>query len=412
MTSLGSRTAASLAATALALVVACRHAPRGGEPARAPALVLISIDGFRADYLDRFPTPTLRALARRGVRADALVPVFPAKTFPNHYSMVTGLFPAHHGIVSNRFVDPSDGRLFAYSDTNAVRDGRWWGGEPIWVTAERQGRRAAAFFWPGSEAAIGAVRPSVWKRYDDRVPNADRVDSVLAWLSLPDDRRPDLVALYFSDVDTWGHERGPDSPEVAAAAAHVDTMLARLLRGLERRGLADRVNVVVVSDHGMITTSRARVVLLDDYADTARVRRIEMGEFVALEPRDGDVEALMRVLARVPHVRFFRRHETPERWRYRDNRRIASVVGVADDGWTFTTRRSLPRIAASGGGHGYDPASPEMGGLFVAAGPAFRQGVRAPAFGAVHVYEILCAALGLSPAPNDGSRDSVRAVLR
>jgi predicted AlkP superfamily pyrophosphatase or phosphodiesterase len=406
------RSAAWLA-PALLVLAACGGPPRAATPRAARALVLISIDGFRWDYLDRGITPNLTALAARGVRAR-MVPTFPTKTFPQHYTIVTGVHPGRHGIVGNNFVDASDGARFRFSDSTSARQSRWWGAEPIWVTAERQGVRSASFFWPGSDVEIAGVRPSRYKNYDGSVPDSNRVDTVLAWLSLPLEQRPRVVSLYFSEVDSWGHERGPDSPELERALRAVDTMIGRLVVGLARAGLGDQVDVVVVADHGMAPTSERRVVLLDDYADTNLVRLIEAGALVLMETRGVTADSVLRLLASAPHVTLYRRDLLPAAWRYPPTSRVPAIVGVAEEGWTFTTRAALARRRNrfNGGDHGYDPALRSMHVLFVAAGPSFRPGVVAEPFTNVHVYELLCAMLGLRPAPNDGSLDSVRALLR
>ncbi len=395
--------AALLSGVACASVPAPAQQPQQATPPDQ-AVVLVSLDGFRADYLDRMPVPNLRRLAARGVRARWMIPSFPTLTFPNHYTIVTGLRPARHGVVGNTMVDPADGARFRIGDTAAVRASRWWGGEPLWVTVERQGARAASFFWVGSEAEIGGVRPSIWKRYDGAVPNAERVDSVLAWLELPEAERPRFITLYFSDTDDAGHRFGPDAPQLAAAAARVDSALGRLLDGLRSRGLQDRVNVIVVSDHGMAPTSPERRVVLDDYVDRNAVDAVALGAFVALNPRGMSSDSLRRLLAEAPHLRLYPRDGTPERWHYRDNPRIPALVGVMDDGWYLVTRAMLAaeREPRPGGSHGYDANAVSMRAIFVAAGPALRRGVTVPAFENVHVYELICAILGVQPAANDG----------
>jgi len=397
---------------AVAAAAACAPRSPGGTNAgagRDAIVLLVSIDGLRFDYIDREPAPNLKRLASRGVRARWMEPSFPTQTFPNHYTIVTGLRPARSGMVNNTFYDPRLGR-FRYTDTAAASRPGFWQGEPIWVTAARQGRRTAAFFWPGSDVEIGGVRPERWKRYDGDVPNADRVDSVLSWLALPAGERPSLVTLYFSD---YGHENGPDSPELRAAVAHIDSVMGRLMDGLEARGLDDVVNIIVVSDHGMIPLSNDRVVRLDEYLDTLTVQQINLGQFIALAPRDNDTSALMRRLRGVPHLHAYRADSTPERWHYRGNPRIAPVVGVMDAGWTLSTTGWLQRQRRPlGGGHGFDPADSLIKASFIAAGPAFPRGRVVAPFSNVHVYELLCLILGLPPAPNDGSADSVRALLR
>jgi predicted AlkP superfamily pyrophosphatase or phosphodiesterase len=397
---------------ALAATAAGAIAPRRSPPPRPP-LILVSFDGFRWDYLDRGLTPNLSRLAEAGVRARALVPSFPTKTFPNHYTLVTGLLPEHHGIVDNTVKDPVTGALFHAGDSLAARDARWWGGEPIWVTAERQGTRAAAMFWPGSEAPIAGFRPTYWRRYDARVPDSARVDQVLAWLDLPDAQRPAVLLLYLSDTDDVGHRYGPDGPQMADAIRQVDAMVGRLVEGLRARGLEGRANLVFVSDHGMEAIDTTRVVVLDDYLDPRAVELLTAGPLLAFNPRPGLQDSVERAAARIPHAHIYRRQETPERWRYRDNPRIAAFVGVADAGWQVLERLPLrirPQLF-TGGSHGYDPTDAAMAGILVAAGPAFRRGVVLDPLGNVNVYGLLCRAAGLASAPNDGSPDSVAAFF-
>lgn len=398
-----------------ALALAACGPPRAPEPEPLPALILISLDGFRADYLDRGVTPHLSALAARGVRARWLAPTFPAKTFPQHYTIVTGLYPGRHGIIANNFVDRSDGVWFRIGDTTAVRQPRWWGGEPIWVTAERQGGRAFSLMWPGSEAPIAGRRPSRVQRYDEDIRAAARVDSVLAWLALPASDRPRLITAYFEDLDWAGHEKGPDAPETDAALQRLDAELGRLFAGIERLGRRD-VNIIVVSDHGMQATSLQQVVLVTDLVDTAQVRVIELGAYILLDVKGtGDPAAVLAALRRSPHLRVFRDSATPPGWRLPAGPRVPAIVGVPEDGWLLLANdsvRARRRSRPNGGEHGYAPESPAMRALFIAAGPAFRRGVVVEPFTNIHVYELLAAVLGVPAAPNDGSLDSVRALLR
>ncbi|MDZ7307740.1 MAG: ectonucleotide pyrophosphatase/phosphodiesterase [candidate division KSB1 bacterium] len=264
----------------------------------APTVILISIDGFRHDYLDRAAAPNLQRLARNGVRAHGMIPAFPSKTFPNHYTLVTGLYPEHHGIVSNTMLDPEGKARFRISDRAAVEDSRWWGGEPLWVTAQKQGQLTATYFWVGSEAEILGTRPAYWKRYAHNTPNRARVAQVLAWLDLPKPQRPTLITLYFSTVDEAGHEFGPDSPEVMQAVAAIDTVIGTLLEGLAARDIFQQVNLIIVSDHGMAATSAGRVIHLDDYLDLQQVDVIDWTPVLALLPRPGEEEAVYQKLCR------------------------------------------------------------------------------------------------------------------
>jgi predicted AlkP superfamily pyrophosphatase or phosphodiesterase len=401
----------------LAICSACSgqsHVAGRQQPSSDDAVVIVGLDGFHPSYLDRMPSRNLRELAREGVRARWMIPVFPTLTFPNFYSMATGLYPEHHGIVSNTIKDPVLGR-FALRDTGAVRDPRWWGGEPIWATAVKQGKRAATYFWPGSEAPIGGVRPTYYKRFSARVPNAERVRQVLEWLSLPADSAPALVTLYLGDVDDAGHEFGPQSAGTDSAIARVDRAVGELLRGLEQRGLERRVNVIVVSDHGMAEMKPGQLIYLDDYVDTATVEVIDLGPVVSLSGRAGNDEQVYRRLRGAhPHLRVYRKAEVPARYHYREHHRVPAIIGVTDEGWMVTARgrvRSRGTGQLPRGHHGYPPDVPSMRALFLARGPAFAQGVVVEPFENVHVYSLLTHVLGLTPAQTDGSLDSIKAVL-
>ena len=384
--------------------------PAHGQPADQ-VVVLIALDGFHPSYLDRRPSRHLRELARDGVRARWLAPVFPALTFPNFYSIATGLYPEHHGIVSNTIRDSVFGR-FALRDTIAVRDPRWWGGEPIWVTAVKRGRRAATYFWPGSEAPIGGVRPTYYRTFAE-VPNDEQVRQVLEWLSLPEDSALSLITLYLGDVDQAGHEFGPDAPETDSAIARVDSAVGALMEGIEQQGRGGRVNLVVVSDHGMASVAPERVLYLEDLIDTASVDVVELGTVLSLWPRGVPADEVVRRLSQAPHLKVYRKSEIPERFHYRANSRIPPIIAIADEGWMVTVRasasgagRQLPR-----GMHGYPPEIPSMRAIFIARGPAFRKGIVVEPFQNIHIYPLLAQVLGLEPAPGDGKLDSVRAVL-
>ena len=374
-------------------------------PAQPPATVLISFDGFRADYLERPGAIRLRALAARGARLERLLPSFPSKTFPNHHTIATGLYPEHHGLVANTMRDPAIAERFTIGDTLVARDPRWWGGEPIWATAERQGVRSASLFWPGGDYEIAGRRPTYYRPYDGRVPDTARVLQVLDWLALPADRAPRFVALYFSTTDDAGHAHGPASPQVDSAIAHVDALLGRLEDGLTARGLRERVNLVIVSDHGMTAIDSTRLIHLDDYLDLSTVEVVDWMPVTALTPRPGDEAAVYaRLHGAHPHLTVFRKEAVPDRFHYRAHPRITPLVLLADEGWTITSRERARRLPPPRGGtHGYDPALPSMGALFVAAGPGIRPGVRLGPLPNVEVYALLAHLLGIAPAPHDGT---------
>lgn len=409
-----------LLACLLLLLAACSGT---SAPRRAPtpaadatnALLLVSIDGFRADYLDRGVTPRLAALAADGVRADAMRPAFPSLTFPNHYTLVTGLYPDHHGIVHNRMDGDDEKERFVYNDASTTADPRWWGGEPIWVTAERQGLRSATMYWPGSDAVIAGVRPSYWKTFDRDFSIQDRVATVLGWFDLPPAQRPTFFTLYFEQVDRTGHDHGPDSPEVTAALAQIDAALGRLLDGLAQRGLGDKVNIVVVSDHGLSASSAERTILADQIVDTRRVRAVNYGVVAGFAPEPGQQRYAESVLLQPhEHMQCWRRTQIPARFRYGKNARIPPIVCLAQAGWIITHSDWLKDHLGSfpRGEHGYDNELPDMRALFVAHGPAFRRGARIAEFDNVDVYPMLAHLLHLRPAHNDGNARTMRVMLR
>jgi len=383
-----------------------------------PTVILISFDGFRWDYVTKAPMPNLQTLIARGVRADNLISSFPSKTFPNHYSIVTGLYPEHHGIVANNIRDAHSGRTFAMAKQSEVRDPMWWGGEPIWVTAQRAGQRSGTMFWPGSEAPIKGVLPTFWKPYLESLPGNARVDQVLEWIDRPDSDRPTLLTAYFEDTDTAGHQEGPDSKAVQDAIRRVDGYLGRLLRGLERRKLLDRVNLVIVSDHGMASVDSKQVVVLDDYISLTDVEIADINPTIGLFPQSGKMDAVYGALKNAhPRLHVYRREETPSEWHYRDHPRIPPIVGVVDEGWQVVRRATVIDIATqkirpARGQHGYDPMAMSMRGIFIAAGPAFKQHVTVPAFHNVNIYSTLAAVLNIQPAANDGDSNFAKQVLR
>ena len=401
------------------MMAACGPATPAPDEARdaavqSSAVILISLDGFRWDYQQLTETPTLDALAAAGVQADGLIPVFPSKTFPSHYSAVTGLHPGNHGIVSNNMRDPRwDGEF--HIGTEELLKGRWWGGEPIWTSANKQGLVTASFFWPGSDVEINGDRPAYFYAYDGSVPFEDRVDQVLAWLDLPAAERPSFITLYFGDPNDTSHGAGPEAPEALAAVRRVDDMIGRLVAGLRQRGIVASTDIVVTADHGMAQMSDERTVFLDDYAELQEGEVFEAGAFLQIYPNAGRGEAILAALQGAhPHLEVYARDEIPERYRLRGNTRLGPIIGIPDIGWSVTTRASG---AAGWGGaipgnHGGDPRHPDMAGIFIAAGPSFARSARVPAFENIEIYNLLARALGIEPAPNDGDLSRIPGILR
>jgi predicted AlkP superfamily pyrophosphatase or phosphodiesterase len=390
-------------------LTACATAPpkASGPP---PLTILVSIDGFRSDYLDRGVTPTLSGLARDGVRAS-MRPSFPSKTFPNHYAIVTGLRPDRNGIVDNTMLDPQiPGVTFKMADKVTNADARWWNeATPIWVTAERAGVRTATMFWPGSDTAIQGVRPSKWRLFDMSLPAQARTDQLLAWLDAPPAERARFATLYFDDVDTAGHHFGPDSPEVNAAATTVDNAIARLVEGLKARGI--KANLVVVADHGMAATPDSEKIFYDDLLPKDAARTIALGAFLSLYPNPGHETQVATALLRPhAHMACWKKQDIPKRYHYGANPRVPPYFCLPQTGWSITTHDYKPRNPERGG-HGYDPYAPEMAAVFIAVGPAFRHGVTLPSFDNVDVYPLLAHLIAVKPQANDGQLADVAGAL-
>jgi predicted AlkP superfamily pyrophosphatase or phosphodiesterase len=389
------------------------------RPTASRLTILVSIDGFRADYLDRGDTPVMSSLAANGARA-AMRPSFPSLTFPNHYTLITGRRPDAHGIVNNVMEDPDmPGVRFSMSNAEAVNDGRWWDeAPPFWVTAEQQGKPAGAMFWPGSQAEVDGVRPSRWTVFDQSMPSTRRVDTLLSWLDDPKGPELRFSTLYFDIVDTEGHHYGPTSPQVRAAAVEVDQAIGRLVDGLKSRGRFESTDIIIVADHGMAPVPANQRWPLDDVLDLSKVKLVTAGAVVGLNPRPGEeayVEAAL--LSRpLPHLTCWRKGQMPQRFHYGRNPRVPAIICLSETGWYVTTRAAMSRPGkwdlVDGGQHGFDPHDPAMQAVFVAHGPSIRPGVALPVFDNVDVYSLLARLTGVKPAPNDGSLKVIGAALR
>ena len=383
-----------------------------------PTVILISLDGFRYDYLDKYNPKILNKLAKNGVRAKWMIPSFPSKTFPNHYTIATGLYPEHHGIVENNIYD--FGAVFTLDKRSEVQNPRWWLGEPIWVTAEKQGQIAASYFFPGTEAAIQGVRPTFFREYNGKVPNDLRVDTILAWLDLPAEKRPTVLTLYFSDVDDAGHEFSPDAEETRYAVLNVDENIGRLVDGLKRRKILGKVNIIIVSDHGMATVNRNNSIFLDDIFDFDKTDKILWtGEIVQIFPKAGEEESIIQNLqTTIKHATCWRKSEIPARLHYQASPRIAPIVCSADEGWILTNHkrfeewREKDELKGLRGAHGYDNALESMRATFIAHGAAFKKGLIVEPFENVEIYNLMAEILGLTPAKNDGNLEMIKQVLR
>lgn len=382
-----------------------------------PTVILISLDGFRYDYVDKFKPKTISKLAKNGVRAKWMIPSFPTKTFPNHYTVATGLYPEHHGIIENNIYD--FGTVFTLNKREEVQNSRWWFGEPIWVTAEKQGQKAGAFFFPGTEAEIAGKRPTYWKEYDGKIPNEQRVDQILSWLDLPQSERPTIFTLYFSDTDDAGHGFSPDSEELKQAVTKVDGDLKRLVDGLKARKIDKKVNVIITADHGMATVKPENAVVMDEYfsADLAE-RILWTGEIVQIFPKENQEINILEALKPIKNARCWKKSDIPARLHYQASPRIAPIICSADEGWfmtsreRFETQKKRADFGKLRGAHGYDNQFQSMQATFIAHGNAFKKGKIVEPFENIQVYNLMCNILGLIPAKNDGDFIKVMNLLK
>lgn len=400
-------------AAALLFLCACGTAPPAAiVPARS--VLLVSVDGLGAGMVDPAVMPRVAALADAGVRAEWMTPSYPSLTFPNHYTLVTGLRPDRHGMVHNTMEDAALGRFTIREAFGS--DEQWWnGGTPVWVSAERAGVPTATYFWPGSDAEIHGTWPARWKRYTEDVSNTGRVDTVVGWLSEPPATRPRFATLYFSAVDHAAHDHGPDAPGTRAAMAEIDAVIGRLLDGLHEHGVADEVDVVLVSDHGLAEVPPGHAISTEAMVDPDIARAVTTGQSVGFAPLPGrEAEAEARLLGAHANYDCWRKEALPGRWDYGGHPRVPPIVCQMHEGWDAAEPERLARRdpAARRGSHGYDPALPSMHAVFVASGPSFREGVVLPPIDNVDVYPLLMHLLGLPPEPHDGDGDALAALNR
>ena len=373
-------------------------------------VLLVSFDAFRWDYPAIFNTPNLNQLAKEGVKAKKMYSSFPTNTFPNHYSMATGLYPDHHGLINNNFYAPELNLYYKMSDRNSVENPAFYGGEPMWNTAEKQRLKAATFYWVGSETPIEGMQPSYWKKYDGSVDFVARVDSVVKWFSYPKDKRPRLVNLYFEEPDATSHTFGPVSEETRRVAERLDSLLGVLRTKLSVLPIADKINVIVVSDHGMASISPDKYINLSEMIPTRMVSSVIGGNPVSLlRPAEGKIDSLLSLINQITGVKAWRKSELPAKWHYGTHPRIPEVVIVADSSWSigFSTNPPLSK-----GAHGYDNMNPELYSIFYAAGPAFKRNHILEELNNVDIYGIVCKILNLKPAPNDGNPDVIKKALK
>ncbi len=381
-------------------------------PQSQPYVILVSFDGFRWDYLNRGITPNLEKIKNDGVSAISLRPVFPSKTFPNHLSIITGMYAENHGIISNSFPNFEKNYWYRMSDTSAVRDSKWYLGEAFWETAERQGIRTASYFWPGSELSLEHRHPSYREFYEHERPYAQRVEGVINWLNLPYEERPHFITLYFDDTDTYGHKFGTNSSELNEAIMRLDTIAAKLMKGLADIGMKDSVNVIFLADHGMTDVSEEKVVNIENMVKDYNCRFMDDGPLMQVELPAGSVMEVYEILKRnESHYKVYLKKDIPEYFHYNKNPLTFSILLVAEIGWSLT-RNKKPNYGRSGGNHGYDNNHLDMHGIFIADGPAFKNNYKTGTLWNIDVYPLLCKIFNIYPRTNiDGKLERIEFIL-
>jgi len=373
-------------------------------------VLLVSLDAFRWDYPAIYKTPNLDKLAKDGVKADRMFSSFPTNTFPNHYSIATGLYPDHHGLISNSFPAPDLGLFYRMGDRAAVENPAFYGGEPMWVTAQKQGVKAASFFWVGSEAAVGGMHPTYWKKYDESTGYSERIDTVVKWLGYPQDKRPELVTLYFDEPDATSHDFGPVSQETGKVVERLDSLIGVLRTKLAAIPYGDRINIIVVSDHGMAEVSPDRYINLKSFVPDRMIASISGGNPVYLiNPAEGKTDSILFLINNVRGVKAWRKSELPEKWHYGTHPRIPEIVVVADSSWSIGTR---PAASRNKGAHGYDNYNPDLYSIFYAAGPAFKKNFSFRELNNIDIYNLVCRIIDVKPAPNDGNPKNIKKLLK
>jgi predicted AlkP superfamily pyrophosphatase or phosphodiesterase len=394
-----------------AQVIAVEHGPNAEAQQAKPYVVMVSLDGFRYDYARKYGAKHLLQLGAEGAMAtEGMIPSYPSLTFPNHYSLVTGLYPEHHGIVANAFYDPVRKQQYALNNPVTVRDGSWYGGIPLWSLAEKEGMRSACFFWPGSEAEIAGQRPSYYLNFDDRFPDEKRIDQVIAWLRLPAAQRPHFITLYYSNVDHAGHQYGPESPQTASAVAHVDALIGDLEAKLARLGLP--IDLFVLADHGMEHTQGDRI-NLDKYTDLKGF--VTVGSLLYPPSEAAAEKAYQDLKIKSDAFTVYRRKRVPAILHYNGNGREGDPVIVPNG--PFLISAHAPEGASERplemGMHGYDPRTMKsMRALFLAVGPDIRPGSKLEPFENVNVFPLVAKILGLHAPPVDGSVNVLSKILK
>jgi ectonucleotide pyrophosphatase/phosphodiesterase family protein 5 len=381
-----------------------------------PYLILISFDAFRWDYGNRGISPNIEYMKENGVSALSLRSGFPSKTFPNHYAIISGMYPSDNGLIANSFYDPFTKEIYRLSDSTQIKNGKWYLGEAFWQTADRSGIKSASYFWPGSEMKPDYRSPDYYMHYDHSRPFDDRVQGVIDWLKLPYSKRPHFITLYFEATDDMGHKYGPDSKQVDWAIQKEDSALGLLFQKLKEINLFDSTNIILVSDHGMTNISKEKVINIQDFIKDYKIYYQENGPLLMLQPEKSQVEEVYELLKKhQDHFEVFAKQNIPACYHFSSNAFIPDIIVMADLGWSLVDDRSMKWVDKSNdkGNHGYDNFALDMQGIFYAMGPAFKKDYQTGTINNVDIYPLMCKIFNIAPRSNvDGKLENIEYILK
>lgn len=386
-----------------------QHGHRSHSVRERPKLLLVSFDGFRWDYIHRVPVPNFRSLIDDGVLVERVENAYITKTFPNHYSLVTGLYAETHGIVANEMYDPTLNRSFSM-ETDSIYDSQWWEeAVPLWVSIQKAGGRSGAAMWPGSDVKIHGMFPNQYLQYNSSVSFESRVERIIEWFSAPKEEAVDFGVLYWEEPDESGHALGPLSTLMDKVIAGIDENLGFLINELKKAGLYEKVNLIVTSDHGMAQLSPNKIIELDEYVSRDLYTWVDKSPVVGILPKEGKLEEVYSKLVDAnPNMMVYKKEDVPEHFHYQHNVRIMPILIESKEGWTIMQNRSRRYML---GNHGYNNSLPSMQPVFVARGPAFRQNYVKDFMRSVDLYPLMCHILSIHPLPNNGSLLNVQDLL-
>ncbi|KAH0621799.1 hypothetical protein JD844_023433 [Phrynosoma platyrhinos] len=369
-------------------------------------VLLVSFDGFRWDYIYKVPTPNFQYIIKNGVHIKQVTNVFITKTYPNHYTMVTGLYAESHGIVANEMYDPILNETFSMNHMTINNSKFWEDAYPIWIVNQMQGHRSGAAMWPGTDVKIHGLFPTHYMLYNESVSFQERISKLIEWFM---SKEPiNLGLLYWEQPDEMGHILGPENHRMRAVISDIDNKLGYLVSELKKANLWDTLNIIITSDHGMAQSSRDRIIELDLYVDRSLYRMIDHSPAVAILPEEGKFNEVYRALANAhPHMTVYKKEDIPRRLHYKQSNKIQPILAVADEGWEILQNKSDEFLC----NHGYDNLLPEMHPILIAHGPAFAKNITKQAMNSTDLYPLLCHLLGINPLPSNGSLENVKDLL-